>query len=98
MKKSEIPAIEQLARLAHLRIDPDEAEALRNRLERVLDHFKTLQTIDTEGVEASPYAVEITTPLRPDVEPSPAPADGRRIVADQAPASEGDEYRVPPIL
>jgi len=96
--RSEIPAVEQLAKLARLRIDRAEAERLRVRLEALLGHFEAIQTIDTEGVTASPYAVEMTAPVRSDLEVGDDGPDGRAIVAALAPEREGDEYRVPPVL
>lgn len=98
-----LPPIEELARLARLRIEPAEAERLGAELRRILDHFESLQDVDSRGIDPDPYAVSLENVRRPDVplEGSeglvPLPR-GARLVRDHAPACEGDMYRVPPIL
>lgn len=42
--------VERLAELARLELTSDEAELLTKDLEKILDHFKELKEVDTEGV------------------------------------------------
>ena len=100
MTSPSLPPVEHLARLARLRIEPAEATRLGAQLEHILAHFQTLQDIDTEGVEASPYAVRLSRVVRPDgpVEGGVELPRGAALVRDHAPAADGDQYRVPPIL
>ena len=42
--------VEHLAGLARLEFSSEEAELLTNDLEKILDHFKELKEVNTEGV------------------------------------------------
>jgi aspartyl-tRNA(Asn)/glutamyl-tRNA(Gln) amidotransferase subunit C len=50
--------VRNAARLAGIRIHDNEVERYRAELERILDYFRILDEIDTEGIEAVRHAVD----------------------------------------
>jgi len=87
--------VERTARLARLRLEPDEAEAMTRSLEAILDHAADLETLDTSGVAPTVHVLPLPTPLRPDealdtVAPEAAVAN--------APQAEGTAFLVPKVL
>ncbi len=59
-------SVRELCDLASLRLDPEEAERMRDDLERILDYVGILSELDTEGVPPTSHVIEIATPLRED--------------------------------
>lgn len=62
-----------VARLARLRLRPDEMEPVRKDLNRVLDYVSQLQALDLEGVAPTMHVLSGQTPLRGDVARSSLP-------------------------
>lgn len=52
--------VRNAAHLAGIRIHDSEVERYRAELERILDYFRILDEIDTEGIEAARHAVDGT--------------------------------------
>jgi aspartyl-tRNA(Asn)/glutamyl-tRNA(Gln) amidotransferase subunit C len=87
--------LEDLESLAALRLDPQERNALRDHLARILEYVDQLRSIDTEGVDPTCHPAETATPLREDeVRPSLAVDEA----LEQAPARAGDHFEVPRVL
>lgn len=55
-----------VARLARLRLTPDELGSVRQDLNRVLAYVSKLQELDLSGTEPTMHVVETRTPLRTD--------------------------------
>lgn len=55
-----------VARLARLRLDPEELERMRSQLSAILDHIAMLQEVDVSGVPPTAQVTELVTVLRPD--------------------------------
>jgi aspartyl-tRNA(Asn)/glutamyl-tRNA(Gln) amidotransferase subunit C len=92
-------AVEKLAELARLRLDPGETASLERDLERILAAFEALQQIDTAGVE--PAHLVGTEPCRPRLDQlvMDASADrGQDLAKRHGPATDGGFYVVPPVL
>ena len=87
--------LDHLAALARLELAPDEKARLANQLGSVLEFFRTLETLPTDGVEPTAYPLDVTCPERPD-EPTPS-APAERILSG-APDTDGEFYRVPRIV
>jgi aspartyl-tRNA(Asn)/glutamyl-tRNA(Gln) amidotransferase subunit C len=85
-------ALEHLADLAKLHLDPATAARAAAQLGRLLDAFTVLQEVATDGVAASPYPLPITARLRPD-EPA-APLSQDEVLAN-APEQSAGCFRVP---
>ncbi len=100
MDKAELPPIEKLARLARLELDPGEKERLGTQLPRILAYFEKLSEVDTEGVEASPYAMALKDRFREDrpADPGDGMLRGQDLVEQNAPAKEDGYYLVPPVM
>jgi len=84
--------IRHLEKLAALRLEDAEREALRGQLERILVYVQQLEAIDVEGVPPTSQVIESTNVQRPDaVEPS-LPVE---TMLANAPDRSGSFYRVP---
>lgn len=85
----------RIATLARLDLEDDEVEMLARDLGSILSYVHKLDELDTEGVEATTHAVELTTTLREDkLEPGLDVELGLR----QAPERLGDGFGVPKII
>jgi aspartyl-tRNA(Asn)/glutamyl-tRNA(Gln) amidotransferase subunit C len=58
--------VEQIARLARVKIADDKKEALASELNEILGWVEQLSELDTEGVAPMTSVVEIDLPLRED--------------------------------
>ena len=87
--------IQRVALLARLSIDVAESEELSQQLTSIVALVDQLSEVDTEGVEPMVHAFELHNVLAPDeVQPS-LPRDQ---VLKNAPLSDGECFRVPPVL
>lgn len=100
MDKVELPPIEKLAALARLELDPGEKERLGTQLTKILAYFEKLSEVNTEGVEASPYAVALKNRFREDcpADPEDGMLRGQDLVEQNAPEKEDGYYVVPPVM
>jgi aspartyl-tRNA(Asn)/glutamyl-tRNA(Gln) amidotransferase subunit C len=87
--------VDEIAMLARLHLEADEALKLQDELGNILDHFLALATVDTEGVPPMTHAVPMDLRLRDD-EPAPSLSAAEALKA--APAREGDLFVVPAII
>ncbi len=83
------------ARLARLRITPDELPRYRADFERILDFFELIKAIDVSGIHLSNHAPITRCPLRED---EVTPALNREVVLDAAPEQKAKMFRVPRII
>jgi len=87
--------IEQVAKLARLNLKPNEAEYFSQQLTKVLDHFKHISSLDTNGVEPLVTPSEIAFHAREDnVEKNNTVEE---MVAN-APDKAGHLFKVPPVV
>lgn len=87
--------VTKVARLARLRLTPDELERITAQLAGMLEHFRDMDALDLEGVEPMTQAYPLVNVMRADVvEPS---LDRDEVLA-QAPVVEDGRFRVPPIV
>lgn len=82
----------RLLDLARLELEPAEAEAIRDDLERILAYVDELREVDVEGLEPLLRPVPLRDVLRPDETRPPLP---REALEDIAPAMEDGFVRVP---
>ena len=76
-------------------LSDEEVEQYRSQLSNILQHFQSLQAIDTTGVEPTGHATEVNTVLRDDQ--SGAPLDREQVLAN-APAVSGEFIRIKPVM
>ncbi|MGH2522120.1 MAG: Asp-tRNA(Asn)/Glu-tRNA(Gln) amidotransferase subunit GatC [Anaerolineales bacterium] len=87
--------VEHIADLARLRLTDEEKERYREQLSAILAYIDKLKQLDTSAIEPTATVLPLRTVLRPDVvTPSLPPAE---LLAN-APDSEADMFRVPPVL
>jgi aspartyl-tRNA(Asn)/glutamyl-tRNA(Gln) amidotransferase subunit C len=84
-----------LAQLARLALDEEETAALTEQLDTVLEYARSLESLDTEGIEPTSHPLPIRTPWREDRCEAPIPAE--QAVAN-APERSDTAFVVPKIL
>ena len=87
--------VDEIAMLARLHLESDEALRMQDELGKILDHFLALATVDTDGVPPMTHAVPMDLRLRPDEPAGSLPASD---AVRGAPAREGDLFVVPAII
>jgi aspartyl-tRNA(Asn)/glutamyl-tRNA(Gln) amidotransferase subunit C len=85
--------VQHIAHLARLELTEDEVAQYSQQLSAILEHFSRLQTLDVSATAASDSLPP--TPLRPDVA---RPSLPRQAILRNAPAVEGEQFRVPPVF
>jgi aspartyl-tRNA(Asn)/glutamyl-tRNA(Gln) amidotransferase subunit C len=55
-----------IAKLAHLRLEPDEVVALQADLASILEHIEKLGELDTSGIQPTAHLVVDAAPMRID--------------------------------
>ncbi len=87
--------VRHIARLARLRLTPDEEHRFAEQLSAILDYADRLSRVNTAGIPPTATVLPLRAPLRPDV---PRPAPPRQRLLANAPAVEGGMFRVPAVL
>jgi aspartyl-tRNA(Asn)/glutamyl-tRNA(Gln) amidotransferase subunit C len=87
--------VRYIARLANMRLTDQEVEQYRSQLSNILQHFQSLQQVDTTGVEPTGHATDVNTVLREDR--AGAPLDREQVLAN-APAVSGEFIRIRAVL
>lgn len=87
--------IRRIAQLARIAVRDEEAEMVRERLNRVLGLIDQLQAVDTAGVEPMSHALDLVQPLRPD---AVTESDQRERFQAGAPAVRDGHYLVPKVI
>lgn len=88
-------AVRHIALLARLELSAADEAAFTEQLDHILGHFEKLVALDTEAIEPTAQVVDVTGTFRDDmVTNPPAPEEFRA----NAPARDGDFFKVPKIL
>ncbi len=79
MKKSDQPISEKevshLAELARLELSGKDVTEIRLQLNKILDYFKMIDDVDTEGISPTYHIFDLVNILREDEPHSPEPKD-----------------------
>ncbi len=86
--------VEHIATLARLSLSEEEKTSLEKDLNAILGYVEKLGALDTEGVEPTSHALDITNAFRED---ELIPFEEREKVLANAPARHEAFFRVPPI-
>ncbi|MGC9525244.1 MAG: Asp-tRNA(Asn)/Glu-tRNA(Gln) amidotransferase subunit GatC [Limnospira sp.] len=87
--------VRKVAHLARLELQVEEEEKFTQELNSILEYFEQLKQLDTETVEPTTRAIDVSNITRPDqLEPYP----NRDALLREAPQPDGDFFRVPKIL
>ncbi len=87
--------VAKIARLARVRVDESQQEALAGELSNILGWIEQLSELDTEGVEPMTSVVSMQLPLREDVVTDGGYAD--KVTANAPEAAHGF-YAVPKVV
>jgi aspartyl-tRNA(Asn)/glutamyl-tRNA(Gln) amidotransferase subunit C len=87
--------VDHIAELARLRLTPEEKERYREQLSAILDYAARLLALDTSGIPPTSSVLPPHSVLRPD---QSRPGLTLEELLRNAPETEGDQFRVPPIL
>lgn len=87
--------VEHIAELARLRLTEAEKKRYQQQLSAILDYFTQLQSLNTEGIPATSSVLPARSVLRGD---EPRPGLTHAELLSNAPDSESDQFRVPPVL
>jgi aspartyl-tRNA(Asn)/glutamyl-tRNA(Gln) amidotransferase subunit C len=93
--KLSLAQVEHVAHLAQLALSDEEKELFREQLSSILDYAERLQRLDTTAIPPTATVLPLENVLREDtIQPSLPVAD----VLANAPAAEGNCFRVPVVL
>jgi aspartyl-tRNA(Asn)/glutamyl-tRNA(Gln) amidotransferase subunit C len=87
--------VRAIADLARLELSEDDIARYRRQLSAILDYFQKLEELDTSHIDPTSSALPLTNVMRPDVAGAALSVDD--AVAN-APDSDGEQFRVRPVL
>lgn len=87
--------VERLADTARLYILEDEIEQMTEELNKIIEYARTLQEVDTTGVEPTIHVIELTNVMRDD---TPEEGIDRDLLFKNAPDHEDGQFKVPSVL
>jgi len=93
--KLTLDEVEHIAELARLRLSEEEKARYGEQLSEILEYAARLQAVDTSGISPTSSVLPASSVLRPD---EPRPGLSLQDVLRNAPDSEKDQFRVPPVL
>ncbi|NJN04243.1 MAG: Asp-tRNA(Asn)/Glu-tRNA(Gln) amidotransferase subunit GatC [Leptolyngbyaceae cyanobacterium SL_1_1] len=91
----DLEQVRKVAHLARLELLPAEEEQLTGQLNDILDYFGQLNELDTEAVEPTTRAIEVSNITRAD---RLQPFAEREDLLSRAPEREDSFFKVPKIL
>ncbi|MDR3574254.1 MAG: Asp-tRNA(Asn)/Glu-tRNA(Gln) amidotransferase subunit GatC [Anaerolineaceae bacterium] len=87
--------VEHIAELARLELTDEEKEQYRQQLSAILEYAARLQNLDTSHIPPTSSVLPPRSVLRPD---KSAPSLDIKEILRNAPQTENDQFRVPPVL
>lgn len=91
----DLEQVRKVASLARLELSDAEQQQFTGQLNSILDYVQQLDELDTEGVEPTTRAIEVSNITRPDRLEVFA---GREEILESAPDREEDFFKVPKIM
>ncbi|MFH1171728.1 MAG: Asp-tRNA(Asn)/Glu-tRNA(Gln) amidotransferase subunit GatC [bacterium] len=89
--------VEHIAELARLRLTREEVEKFSVQLSSILEYMEKLNRVETANVEPTRQVTDLVNRSRPDTMVRQEPHVRKDILAE-APESENDGYKVPPVF
>ena len=93
--KLTLEEVEHIAELARLRLSEDEKNRFSEQLSDILEYAARLQLVDTSGISPTSSVSAVRSLLRAD---EPRPGLSLQDTLRNAPDTENNQFRVPPIL
>jgi aspartyl-tRNA(Asn)/glutamyl-tRNA(Gln) amidotransferase subunit C len=87
--------VEHIAHLARLELTAQEKARFAEQLSAILDYAARLQALDTSGIPPTASVFARQSVLRPDIV---QPGLDKEVLLRNAPQTEADQFRVPPVL
>lgn len=87
--------VRYVARLARLRLEPEELERYSSQLSSILEHIDKMAELDLDDVEPTSHVIELENVFREDEE---RPSVTQEEALSNGPDVEAGAFRVPPIL
>ena len=87
--------VKHIANLARLDLSQQELELYCQQLSAILDSAASLQALDTSGILPTSSTLAMSAVLRAD---EPAPGLTRNELLANAPLTEQNQFRVPPVM
>lgn len=84
--------VRHVARLARLRLEPDEETQMRSELSVILEHVEAIQELDLDDVPPTTHVVALQNVLRSD---EPVPSLTAEEALREAPATADGHFSVP---
>jgi aspartyl-tRNA(Asn)/glutamyl-tRNA(Gln) amidotransferase subunit C len=84
--------VRHVARLARLRLEPDEEERMREELSGILEHVDRIQSLDLDDVPPTTHVIELQNVWRRD---APRPGLTQAEALREAPEVIEDKFAVP---
>ena len=91
----DLEQVRKVAHLARLELTPDEEQQFTGQLNSILDYVEQLTELDTDGIEPTTRAIEVSNITRKD---DLQPWEDRDAIFDCAPDKEDNFYKVPKIM
>ena len=88
-------AVEHVAHLGRLELEPDEIEKYTAQLDAILEYMDKLNTLDTTGIEPTSHAIPMVNVLRQDEVRASFTVDES---VGNAPDRKGSSFKVPPVI
>ncbi len=91
----DLETVKKVANLARLKLTTEEEEKFTTQLGDILNYVEQLSELNTDNVEPTTRAIEVSNITRKDIlQPYPNTEE----LLKQAPAQQGDFFRVPQIM
>ena len=90
-----IEEVQHIANLARMKLTEEELELYRNQLSAILDYFKQLEELDTEGIPPTANVSVDQSLLRAD---QSDPGLSHEELMNNAPEKDDHLFQVPPIF
>ena len=87
--------IKTVATLSRLKIDAEETAEVMEKLDKFLTYVENLQSIDTENIQPTTYAVPLQNVFREDVVKTSL---DRELALSNAPLQDDGYFKVPRVL
>ena len=87
--------VKHIATLCRIGMTEEDLETMPGQLSQILDLFRILQEVDTDGVPPTGHSVPLQTVMRDD---ESRPSHPREEVLTNAPSQEGDQIKVKVVL
>lgn len=91
----DIQAVEHIATLARLALSPEEQARYAAQLSSILEYAARLQALDTAAISPTFSVLPARDALRDD---EPRPSLSRDELLRNAPQSQDDQFRLPPVF